>query len=60
MAPLILKGLINTILDITFTNRFEGIDGFPNHHPNLNNNNLSLLENIVKGILHIKMHPTPF
>jgi len=64
VAPFSLKGLINTILETRLTNRYEGIDegidGFLGRHPNLNSNDPSLLENIVGGVLHIEVHPTPF
>ncbi len=60
MAPFNLKGLINTILDTRIMSRYEGIDGFPGRHPNFNSSDLSLLENIAKEVLRIKMHPTPF
>ncbi len=40
--------------------RYEGIDGFPGYHPNRNNSDLSLLENIVGRVLRIKVHLTPF
>jgi hypothetical protein len=55
-----LKGLINTILDIRLTSRFEGIDGFLGCHPNFNSSDPSLLENITGGLLCIRVHPTPF
>jgi hypothetical protein len=60
VAPFNLKGMINTILDIRLTSRFEGINGFPGRHPNLNSGDPNLLENIVGGVMHIKVHPTPF
>jgi hypothetical protein len=60
VAPFSLKGLIKTILETRIMSRYEGIDGFPSCHPNLNNNDPSLLENIVGGVLHMQMHPTPF
>jgi hypothetical protein len=60
VAPFTLKGLINTILETRLTSRYEGIDGFVGRHPNLNNNDPSLLENIVGGVLCIEVHPTPF
>jgi hypothetical protein len=60
VAPFSLKGLINSILEIILTNRFEGINGFPGRHPNFNIGNPSLLENIVGAVMHIKVHPTPF
>jgi hypothetical protein len=60
VAPFSLKGLINTILEIRLTNRSKGIDGFPGRHPNFNSSDPSLLENIMGGVLRIKMHPTPF
>jgi hypothetical protein len=59
VAPFNLKGLINTILDTKHASRFEGIDGFLAHHPNFNNSDPSLLENIAGGVLRIKVHPTP-
>jgi hypothetical protein len=60
VAPFSLKSLINIILETTLMSRFEGIDGFLSRHPNLNNSDPSLLENIVGGVLRIKVHPTPF
>jgi hypothetical protein len=33
---------------------------FQGCHPNLNSNNPSLLENIARRVLRIKVHPTPF
>jgi hypothetical protein len=60
VAPFNLKDLINIILETRLTNRYEGIDGFLGHHPNLNSSDPSLLENIGGGVLGIKVHPTPF
>ncbi len=60
VAPFSLKSLINTIPKARLTNKYEGIDGFLGCHPNLNSSNPSLLENIAEGVLHIKVHPTPF
>jgi len=60
VAPFSFKGLINVILEIGLMTRYEGIDGFPGCHPNRNSSDLSLLENIVGGVLHIKVHLTPF
>jgi len=59
VAPFSLKGMINPNMETRLTSRPEGIDGFPSHHPNLNNSDPSLLENIVGGVLRIKVHPTP-
>ncbi len=36
------------------------VDGFPGGHPNLNSGHPCLLENIVGGVLGIKMHLTSF
>ncbi len=60
VAPFSLKGLINIILEIRLTSRFEGVDGFLGRHPDINNSDPSLLENIARGVLRIKVHPTPF
>jgi hypothetical protein len=60
VAPFNFKGMINIIVETRFTNKYEGIHGFPSCHPNFNNNDLSLLENIARGVLRIKVHPTPF
>jgi hypothetical protein len=60
VAPFSLKGMINTIVETKLMNRFEGINGFPGRHPNLNSDDPSLLKNIVGGVMHIKVHPTPF
>jgi hypothetical protein len=60
VAPFNLKGLINTSLETILASRFEGIDGFLSRHPNFNNIDPSLLENIAGGVLHIKVHPTAF
>jgi hypothetical protein len=60
VAPFSLKGLINTILETRLTSRSERINGFLGCHPNFNSSDPSLLENIARGVLHIKVHPTPF
>ncbi|CAK9275333.1 unnamed protein product [Sphagnum jensenii] len=60
MAALRPKGLINPILNTRLLGGPEGVDGFPGGHPNLNDGNPSLLENIPGGVLGVKVHPTSF
>jgi len=60
VAPFILKGLINIILETRLISKFEGIDGFLGRHPNLNSSDPRLLENITRGVMCIEVHPTPF
>jgi hypothetical protein len=60
VAPFSLKCLINIILETKLVRKYEGINGFLSYHPNLNNSDPSLLENIAGGVLRIKVHPTPF
>ncbi len=60
MTPFRPKGLINIILNTKLTSGSEGVDGFQCGHPNLNGGHLNLLENIAKGILNVKVHPTSF
>jgi hypothetical protein len=54
------KGLIDSIINTRPTSGFEGIDGFPSGHPNLNIGHPGLMENIVGGVMNVKMHPTSF
>ncbi len=60
MTPFHLKGLINTNLNARFMGGLEGDDGFPGGHPNLNSGHPSLLENIARGVLSVKVHPIFF
>ncbi len=60
MAPFHPKGFIDTIINTRLAGGYKGIDGFPGGHPNFNNGHLGLMENIARGVLRVKVHPTSF
>jgi hypothetical protein len=60
MTPLHLKGLIDPNLHTRLPGGPEGVDGFPSGHPDLDGGHPSLLENIFRGVLVVKVLPAPF
>ncbi len=60
VTPFRPKGLFNSILDARLLGGLEAIDGFPSSHLDFDDGHAGLLENVRRGALVVKMHPTSF
>ncbi len=60
VTPLHPKGPFNSILNARLPGGLEAVDGFPCSHPNLDGGHPSLLENVPRGVLSVKMYPASF
>jgi hypothetical protein len=60
MTPFHPKGLINFNLSVRFLGGLEGVDGFPSGHLGFDDGYPGLLNDVLKGILIVKVLSASF